>query len=359
MSAPRPHEPDADGGSLAARLASRTAPGALFTRSDRGLECQACAHRCHLGEGAVGVCGVRFTRDGVLRVPFGYVAARRVRAVESNTIYHVRPGALALTFGMYGCDLRCPYCHNWRLSQALRDGVDDQEPEEVSAADLADAAVAAGCRVVCSAYNEPMITAEWARAVFAEARQRGMLTAVISDANTTPEALAYLRPVTDIFRADLKGFDASHFRALGGRAGAAIAAIEEAKRLGYWVEVVTLVVPGFNDDPAGLRALASRLADIDPDMPWHVNGFVPRYRLAELPATDAGVLVSAAGAAYVRGLRYVYAGNVADHVRELSHTRCPVCQTVLVRRANYRTLGSDLAGDRCPTCAVAIPGLWT
>jgi pyruvate formate lyase activating enzyme len=354
----RPDARDAARG-LAARLASLAVPGGLYTAGAGEIECQACAHRCRLREGAVGLCGIRFNRGGILRVPFGYVAARRVRPVETNTIYHVRPGALALTFGMYGCDLRCPYCHNWRLSQALRDSVDDQAPEELTAADLAEAAAAAGCRVVCSAYNEPMITAEWARAVFAAARRRGMLTALISDANTTPEALAYLRPVTDVFRADLKGFDPSHYRALGGRPDVALAAIEEARRLGYWVEVVTLVVPGFNDDPAGLRALASRLAAIDPGMPWHLNGFVPRYRLADQPATEPGGLVSAAGAAYARGLRYVYVGNVADHVRQLSHTRCPACQAVLVQRSNYRTLATRLAGDRCPDCRTTVPGLWT
>jgi pyruvate formate lyase activating enzyme len=165
--------------------------------------------------------------------------------------------------------------------------------------------------------------------------------------------------VTDVFRADLKGFDASQYRALGGRANAAIRAIEDARDLGYWVEVVTLVVPGFNDDPAGLRSLASRLAGIDPDMPWHLNGFVPRYRLANLSATEPGPLVSAAGAAYARGLRYVYVGNVADRVRELSHTRCPGCQRVLVRRDNYETRSTDIAGGRCPGCGAPIPGLWT
>jgi pyruvate formate lyase activating enzyme len=301
---------------------------------------------------------VRANRDGELRVPFGYVAARRVRPVEINTIYHVRPGALALAFGMFGCDLRCPYCHNWRLSQALRDGVAGQGPEEVTAAALADAAVAAGCRVLCSAYNEPMITAEWARAVFAAARARGLLTALISDAHTTPEALAYLRPVTDVFRADLKGFTAEQYRALGGRLAPVLAAIREARRLGYWVEVVTLVVPGLNDDLDGLRALGAELGRIDPAIPWHLNGFVPRYRMQDRAATDPDLLVAAAGAAYARGLRHVYVGNVADRVRELAHTRCAACQAVAVRRHDYRTLSVALAAGRCAACGAAVPGLW-
>jgi pyruvate formate lyase activating enzyme len=337
----------------------RSVPGVLYEPHDSGsVTCHACAHRCRLATGARGICGVRFNDHGILRVPFGYVAAKRVRSVETNTIYHVRPGALALSFGMYGCDLRCPYCQNWRLSQALREPTDHPAIEDLSAIALVDEACRAGCRVICSAYNEPMITAEWAHAVFAEARRRGLVTALISDANTTAEALAYLRPVTDVFRADLKGYDDSHYRVLGGRAGAALAAIREARRLGFWVEVVTLVVPGFNDAVSGLRMLASTLAEIDPSMPWHLNGFVPRYRMEDRPATVPGQLIDAAGAAYGRGLRYVYVGNVSDRVTELSQTRCPDCATVLVQRRNYATFGNTLEAGHCPSCLAVIPGLW-
>jgi pyruvate formate lyase activating enzyme len=322
------------------------------------IVCGACAHRCNLRPGARGICGVRFNADGKLKVPFGYVAAKRIRPVETNTIYHVRPGSRALTFGMLGCDLRCPYCHNWRLSQAVRDRLDAPNIEVVTPSSLIDEAVRAGCQVVCSAYNEPMITAEWAYAIFAEARRRQMVTALISDANTTAEALAFLRPVTDVFRADLKGYDDAQFQALGGRPEAPLAAIEEAKRLGYWVEVVTLLVPGFNDDPQGLRALAKRLEAIDPEMPWHLNGFVPRYRMADRPAAGLDLLMNAAGIGYGRGLRHVYVGNVADRLTELSHTRCPSCLHVLVRRCNYATVEMSITGSNCSSCGRVVPGLW-
>src|SRR5262249_46029522 len=152
------------------------------------------------------------------------------RAVETNTIHHVKPGARALTFGMYGCDLRCPYCHNARVSQALRDGDlgDPGDPTDVSAADLIDEAVAEGCSVVCSAYNEPMITAEWAHAIFREAKRRGLVTALVTDGHTTPEALAFMRPVTDVFRVDLKGYDADQYKSLGGRLEPVLASIVDA-----------------------------------------------------------------------------------------------------------------------------------
>ncbi|AUX19786.1 pyruvate formate-lyase activating enzyme [Sorangium cellulosum] len=364
---PAPEGPGADSAAreaarepLTARLARRTAPGVLYERGpEEGyLRCTACAHRCVLSPGRAGACGIRFEQDGELRVPFGYVARHYVRSVETNTIFHVRPGARALTFGMFGCDLRCPYCQNWKVSQALREPEIDGEPIDISAAALVDLAVAEGCEVIASAYNEPMITAEWARAIFTEARRRGLVTALISDGNTTPEALAYMRPVADVFRVDLKGWSADQYRTLGGRVEPVLASIGEARRLGYWVEVVTLVVPGFNDNPAGLRALGAEIAKVDPDIPWHLNAFYPRYRMRDRMATDPAFLVDIAGVAYARGMKYVYVSNMADRVRELSHTRCPDCLEVVVRRFNYETQEVLLADGACPSCGARVPGLW-
>lgn len=340
---------------LADALAARTRPGVLFEPTAHGaLRCTACAHRCVMEDGRTGACGVRTHRDGSLQVPFNYVARKYVRAVESNTIYHVRPGAKALTFGMFGCDLRCPYCHNWRVSQALRDDVGEQTPTDITPEALVEEAIAAGCEVLCSAYNEPMITAEWAHAIFTLAKQRGLVTALITDGHSTSEALAYMRPVTDVFRVDVKGWTNDHYKTLGGRIEPVFASIREAKRLGYWVEIVTLVVPGFNDDPRGLAGLAAQIADIDVNIPWHLDGFVPRYRLNETPATSPTMLAMAAGAAYARGLKYVYVGNVGDAFPDLAHTRCPGCAATLIERKNWETLRGT---SRCESCAIDVPGL--
>lgn len=340
---------------LAETLSTRTREGVLFERTEHGaLRCTACAHRCVMDEGRTGACGVRTHRGGALQVPYGYVARKYVRAVETNTIYHVRPGSKALTFGMFGCDLRCPYCHNWRVSQALREEVGEQTPIDLEPAALVEEAVASGCEVLCSAYNEPMITAEWAHAVFALARARGLVTALITDGHSTSEALSYMRPVTDVFRVDVKGWTAEHYRSLGGRIEPVFASIREAKRLGYWVELVTLVVPGFNDDPRGLAGLAAQIADIDPAMPWHLDGFVPRYKLRDTAAASPTFLAMAAGAAYARGLQYVYVGNAGDAFPELANTRCPRCAETLIERRNWETLRKKL---RCSACDLALPGL--
>ena len=345
---------------LATRLGTMTVPATLVaTRADGRIACAACAHRCALRDGDVGACGVRSRRGVEIRAPFGYVAAKHVRAVETNTVYHVRPGAQALILGMYGCDLRCPYCQNWRISQALREETPAPEPKSTTPAALVEEAVAHDCAVVCGAYNEPLIAAEWLHAVFAEARRHALVTGVVSDGNTTHETLAYLRPVMDFYRVDLKAFTEHQYATLGGRLGTVLDAIGAARALGYWVEVVTLVVPGFNDDLGGLRALAADLAAIDRDVPWHLNAFYPRYRWKDRPRQSGGLLVSAAGAAYARGLRYVYVGNLADRVSELSHTRCPDCHSVVVERHDYRVRTLHGPNGHCPRCGFAVPGVWT
>lgn len=333
-------------------------PGELYVRHEDGsVRCVACAHGCVVAPGSRGACGVRVNRDGALFVPFGYVARRYVRAIETNTVFHVAPGARALTFGMFGCDLRCPYCHNHQLSQALRDGSTEEHPTLIEADALVEEALAAGCSVLCAAYNEPLVSAEWTRFVFERARRAGLLTVLVSDGHSTPEALTYMRPVTDVFRVDLKAHSEDAYKRLGGRLAPVLDSIARARELGYWVEVVTLVVPELNQDAAAIASIGRALRDIDVAIPWHLNAFVPKYRLRHLPPADPAFLMLAAGTAYVRGSRFVYVGNTLA-CAELAHTRCPECQAVVVRRADYATLETHLDAGACADCGYELPGLW-
>lgn len=337
-------------------LEQLSVPGTLYTLRDGLLRCSACAHRCVLDEGSGGACKIRVRRGDQLRVPFGYVARRYVRPVETNTVFHVRPGATALTFGMYGCDLHCPYCHNFQVSQALRDPNAGGPVHVVSAEQLIDEAVEAGCSVVCSAYNEPMLTAEWAHAVFTAARARNLVTALITDGHSTPEAVEYMRPVTDVFRVDLKGFTEDQYRTLGGRMRPVLESIALAKQLGYWVEVVTLVVPGFNDDARGLRWLCDAIRAIDPQIPWHLDAFQPRYRMKDRLPPSSSALFDFASSAYARGMPFVYVGNVTSDT--FSATRCPGCHAAVVERHDWRATKVDLIDGACAHCGFRLPGIW-
>jgi pyruvate formate lyase activating enzyme len=166
-----------------------------------------------------------------------------------------------------------------------------------------------------------------------------------------------LRPVADVFRVDLKADDEAGYKRLGGRLKPVLDSIGLARELGYWVEVVTLVVPGLNQREQAVARIGAQLRELSPDLPWHLNGFVPRYRLSGAAPANPHFLMFAAGAAYVAGSKYVYVGNVAS-CRELAHTRCPECHTVVVRRHDYQTTELTLDRGACPRCGTKIEGLW-
>jgi pyruvate formate lyase activating enzyme len=345
---------------LGALLARETQEGVLYdVLPDGRLRCYACGHRCPLPNGAAGVCKVRFNENGRLRVPWGYVGGVQSDPIEKKPFFHAYPGALAYSFGMLGCDLHCGYCQNWVTSQALRDPAALAPPIRTSPERLVGDAVSQGARVVVSTYNEPLITSEWAVAVFKEARAAGLSTGFVSNGNATPQVLEYLRPWLDLCKVDLKSFDGRRYRQLGGRLAPILDTIARLHAMDIWVEIVTLLIPGFNDTADELQRLTAFVAGVSPDIPWHVTAFHGNYRMTEAGSTTAAMLLAAAHIGRGNGLRYVYAGNLPGQVGDLEHTRCAACGERLVERRGYLVARYRITPDgRCPSCAASVPGRW-
>ena len=345
---------------LARLLARHTREGELVeTLEDGRVRCVACGHRCRIPPGHEGVCRVRFNEGGVLRVPFGYVSGLQLDPIEKKPFFHVLPGAAALSFGMLGCDFHCAYCQNWLSSQALRDSGAGATVEPVDAETVARLARDRGARIVTSTYNEPLITSEWAVAVFRHARPAGLLCSYVSNGNATEEALEYLRPFVSLFKVDLKSFRDRPYRDLGGTLDRVLWTIRALHEKGFWVEVVTLVVPGFNDSDEELTDIARFLVSVSPDIPWHVTAFRPDYRMDDRESTSVRTLLRAADIGAHEGLHFVYAGNLPGSVRSWENTSCPGCRALLVERVGYRVLRNRIEADgRCPDCRRPIPGVW-
>jgi pyruvate formate lyase activating enzyme len=341
-------------------LQKNTVPGELYEKLEGNrIRCLACGHRCPIPDGALGVCKVRFNEEGVLKVPFGYVAGYQCDPIEKKPFFHVRPGALAFSFGMLGCDLHCGYCQNWVTSQALRD------PEAVSPAtkttpgQIVGLAIAQKAEVVVSTYNEPLITSEWGVAVFKEARNAGLMTGFVSNGNGTPEVLHYLQPWVDFYKVDLKSFEDRRYRQLGGRLQPILETVKALHGMGIWVEIVTLLIPGFNDSDDELTRLTEFVAGVSPDMPWHVTAFHADYKMTENRNTTTDDLARAVQIGRRSGLRYIYAGNLPGRVGDSENTICPGCSQVLVERRGYRIREYRLTPEgRCPGCGDAVPGRW-
>jgi pyruvate formate lyase activating enzyme len=346
--------------SLAELLDKYSSEGELYEKlEDNKVLCYACGHRCLIFDGLSGICKVRYNEGGRLYVPKGYVAALQCDPTEKKPFFHVLPGSSTLTFGMLGCDYHCGYCQNWLTSQALRDPVAGIEPMKATAEQLVSLAKRYDARLIGSSYNEPLITAEWAADVFKLARKDGFKTAFISNGNATKEVLEYLRPITDCYKVDLKSMQDRNYRKLGGLLSNVLETISRLYDMGFWIEIVTLVVPGFNDSNDELKEAAKYIASLSPDIPWHVTAFHKDYKMTDPDNTSAETLIRIAEIGYEAGLKFVYAGNLPGNVKNYENTYCPDCDRLLIERYGYNILSYQIAPDgKCPGCSSNIPGIW-
>lgn len=342
-------------------LHQHTAPAAaelVRPEPEGALRCLACAHRCRILPGRPGVCRVRWNEGGTLRVPYGYVAGLGVDPIEKKPFYHAYPGATAMSFGMLGCDFHCSFCQNWVTSQALRDDEAISSPVLIEPQRIVELALEHGCRVLTSTYNEPLITAEWAVEIFKLGRPHGLVGSFVSNGNATPEVLEYLRPHVELYKIDLKAFRDETYRKLGGVLENVLNTIRLARQMGFWVELVTLLVPGMNDSDEELKQMTAFIAGVSPQIPWHVTAFHPDYKMTQPPRTTSEMLERAYDIGRQAGLQFIYAGNLPGQVGDRENTKCPACGQVLIERQGFSIRQNRLRAGRCPACATEIPGVW-
>lgn len=340
-------------------LKKHTKEGSLYVKmNENWVQCYSCGHRCKIKPGRDGICKVRFNENGKLYVPWGYVNSVALDPIEKKPFFHVIPGAAALSFGMVGCDFHCSFCQNWISSQTLRNNQSPTLIEPTEPENIVMSAHKHQAQIITSTYNEPLITTEWAVGIFKIAKQYGLVTGYVSNGNGTPEVLEYLQPYLDLFKIDLKGFDDKRYRELGGVLQNVLDTIKLAYEKGFWVEVVTLVVPGFNDSDDELKQIAEFLVSVSSDIPWHVTAFHPDYKMTDRAGTPGKTLLRASEIGKTAGLNFVYAGNLPGRVGGGENTYCPTCNQLLIERVGYRVLQNNLVGGECWKCKTTIPGFW-
>jgi pyruvate formate lyase activating enzyme len=340
-------------------LARHAREGELYERMpDKWLRCLACGHRCKIAPDHDGICRVRYNKGGVLYVPYGYTAGIALDPIEKKPFFHALPGATALSFGMLGCDYHCAYCQNWFTSQAIRDPNAIATPEMVTPEQIVGFALDHKAPVITSTYNEPLITSEWAVEVFKLARTYNIKCSYVSNGNGTPEVIEYLRPYIDLYKIDLKSFRQKNYQQLGGKLDNVLETIRTLNTIGIWIEIVTLVIPGFNDSNEELRDIATFLVSVSPDIPWHVTAFHQDYKMTDSDNTPIATLLRAAEIGHNAGLHYVYAGNIPGMVGKHENTYCHSCNELLIERSGFIVRKYRIHNGACPTCATVIPGVW-
>ena len=345
------------------KLREYSAPAELCEKlADGRARCLACAHKCVIPPGSSGVCKVRFN-DGGLKVPWGYISGCGLDPVEKKPFFHALPGSATLSFGMYGCNFKCSFCQNYPTSQVLRDtGCDIGELEPTTPEQLAATARGAGAPFIVSTYNEPLITAEWSVAVFKEARRSGIRGAYVSNGYASPEVLEYIRPHVDLYKVDLKTFNEDNYsKVAGGKLANVRKGIELIHAKGFWLELVTLLIPGFNDSPGELESLAGFISGVSRDIPWHITAFYPTYKMTDRGATPPETLLKARETGLKKGLKYVYTGNIPGQGFE--DTNCPSCGKALVTRRGFSILNNTIKVTKkgqglCSHCSAPIAGVW-
>ncbi|MZH13239.1 MAG: AmmeMemoRadiSam system radical SAM enzyme [Nitrospinae bacterium] len=345
--------------SLQNTLDKQTRPGELVKplKGD-DLLCTACGHLCKLRPGQRGVCKVRFNSNGTLRVPFQYAAGIQNDPIEKKPFFHALPGSRALSFGMLGCDFRCAYCQNWFTSQSMKDDASTKRSIPVSAGEICEQAIAENSKVVVSTYNEPLITSEWAKEVFQEAKRKKLWTAYVSNGHGTPEVLEYIHPWLDLMKIDLKSFSAKEYRRLGGSLEAVLETIQSVHEMGIWLELVTLLIPDYNDSDREMAEIAEFIAGVSKDIPWHVTAFHPDYKMTDRERTPPETLMRAYRHGKRAGLNFVYAGNLPGKVKNKESTYCPHCDELLIERIGFQVMSNHLKEDRCAKCSRSLPGRW-
>jgi pyruvate formate lyase activating enzyme len=328
----------------------------LWDRRENGVvACRLCAHRCVIKPGQLGVCAVRENRDGrLVTLVYGEVVAAHVDPIEKKPLFHFLPGSKALSIATPGCNFRCGFCQNWQISQAPRRKGGGISGEPFPPEAVVRAALEAGCRSISYTYTEPTIFFEYAADTAGAAREAGLLNNFVTNGYMTAEALEALRPTLDAANVDLKAFrDETYKKICGARLEPVLESIRLMKTLGIWIEVTTLVVPGMNDGPDELAAIARFIASVDPDIPWHISRFHPDFEYTQAPPTPVPTLRAASDAGRREGLRYIYVGNVPG---ESEDTLCRTCGFVLIRRRGFAVLSNALEDSRCPSCRTVLPG---
>jgi len=288
---------------------------------------------------------------------YGRLVAEGVDPVEKKPLYHFLPGSTTYSIATAGCNLRCAHCQNYAISQF--EGKNAPLPgTHLPPGEAAAHALASGAASVSYTYTEPTIFFEYAKDVMTLAHEQGLKNVFVTNGFFTREALELATGLLDAANVDLKAMDDAFYRDVcGARLEPVLDSIRELVARKIWVEVTTLVIPGRNDAEAELRRAARFLADLDPDLPWHVTGFYPTYRLTDAPPTPAALLEKVRTWGLEEGLRHVYTGNRPDALGQ--HTYCPGCGQRLLERRGF-TLSRrriDAAG-RCEACGRALAGVF-
>jgi len=332
----------------------------LSTDADeRTVVCDLCHHRCTIANGKRGICKARRNDDGTLvSLVYGRCIALTPDPIEKKPLFHYLPGTRSMSVATVGCNFTCDFCQNHHISQYLRDREGDVPGDWVEPADIVRAAEKARCRSLSFTYTEPTVFFEYALDAARLGQERRIGSCFVSNGFMTPEAVDTIAPYLDAINVDLKSFDPEVYRrVIGGRLDGVLETIQHLYEQNIWIEITTLLIEGMNDSEDEVRKIARFVANLDPNIPWHVSRFHPHYKMGHAAPTAGESVLRAVEIGRAEGLRHIYCGNMRDARWE--STWCASCGGLLIERTGFRTVANHLApSGACPSCGARCSGWW-
>lgn len=321
------------------------------------VHCFLCRHHCKINDGKRGICGVRENKDGILyTLVYGFPCSYHVDPIEKKPLFHFYPGSKAFSIATAGCNFRCRHCQNHEISQMPRDE-GHIYGQKMKPSEVVEMAIKSGCTSISYTYTEPTIFYEYALDCARLAKEKGISNNFVTNGYIEEEPLRTIKPYLDGANIDLKGFGADFYKKVcGAELDGVLDTIRAYRSLGIWIELTTLVIPGYNDREEELRSIAQFIKnDLGAETPWHVSAFYPTYKLTDAPRTSAKTLQNAREIGIEEGLRYVYTGNIPGTDGE--STYCWNCKKRIIGRYGYTISEYNIKNGSCSFCGATIDGV--
>jgi pyruvate formate lyase activating enzyme len=331
--------------------------GFHYTTDGKNVRCQVCPNRCYLSPGDRSVCRSKVNIGGRLySLAYGNPCAVHLDPIEKKPLKHFYPSTSVFSVATTGCNFRCLNCQNWEISQKKPEEV---RFEELFPPDVVKEAVHARSPSIAYTYAEAITFYEYMYDTAKLARQAGLKNVLVSNGYINEGPLLQLTKVLDAANINLKSFDEQIYESLnGGSLKPVLNTLRTLHREGVWLEVTTLAVPTYVEDPEMIKRMCGWiLKELGADYPLHFLRFFPQYKLTRLPPTPVATLDLLRDVALKEGLRYVYLGNVPNH--QGNHTFCHHCGRILIERKGYLLTQYNMEHGKCKFCHTSIPGRWT
>jgi len=310
----------------------------LYEKLDNKMvRCYLCAHQCRIAPTKFGFCGVRQNIDGILlTLVYGESIASHIDPIEKKPLYHFFPGSSAYSIATIGCNFRCGFCQNWQISQVSKRDSDILAGSELMPEEIVRQAKRNDCLSISYTYTEPTIFFEYAYDTAKLAKEAGLYNNFVTNGYMSKEALDTIKPYLDAANVDLKSFNEEYYKKnCKAHLQPVLDSIAYMRKLGLWVEVTTLIVPGENDSEDESR-------------------FHPNYQFTDYQPTPVDTLRKAGRIGKNHGLHYIYLGNVLEG----SDTYCFNCNELLVKRTYFYLDKFNIERNRCRSCGTEIAGIW-